>query len=105
MTVAESEQAVIIQLPLSKELGSVSEVKSIHKIEDKIRQLLRRENVGELDGDEIGCGHCLIFLYGQDADKIVAVIEPVLKTWQALKGGTLTRRYGPLYSEQTVTNY
>lgn len=101
----EVEQAVIIRVLLSDQFGRVEEIESIHEMEGKIAQLLIREKVGILDGDDLGEGHCIIYLYGQDADKIAAVINPVLTGWQALKGGTVTRRYGPLGSEQTVTKY
>jgi len=103
--VTEAEQAVIIRVAISNEFGYVEEIESIHEIEQKIAQLLIRDNVGILDGDELGCGHCLIYLYGQDANEIVEVIKPVLTSWHALRGGTVTRRYGPLGSEQNVTKY
>jgi hypothetical protein len=103
--VTKPEQAVIIRIPISKQFGTIAEIGSIRKREGEIRQLLELEHAGKLDGHELGCGDCLIFIYGQDADRIVDVIMPVLATWQALKGGTVARRYGPVYSQQNVTKY
>jgi hypothetical protein len=104
-SVTEPEQAVIIQIPLSDQFGQAEEIKSIHEIEDRIGQLLAREKVGELDGDEFGGGNCVIYLYGQDANKIFIVITPILTNWHALKGGAVVRRYGPPGSQHNVTKY
>lgn len=65
-------------------------------LEDELIAALDGKEVGELDGHEIAMDGSdgFLFLYGADADKLYAVIEPVLRASAVTLGGNATLRYG-----------
>src|SRR5262245_17481536 len=67
----------------------------VFAIEDGIERALAGRGVGELDGNEVGGGTCVLFLYGPDADALLAAIEPVLRADPLTTSARVVRRYGP----------
>ena len=92
------DQAVIIKLKLSTELGSLAEVEKAHALEDELERTIVSSGIGELDGDEFGGGYCTIYLYGPDAEKLFGSIRPVLKEFPAPAGSFVVRRFGNVWS-------
>ena len=67
---------------------------AIWALEDEMESALAEAPAGELDGDEFGQGECVLFLYGPNADRLFAVVEPYLKSSPTASGGFAIKRYG-----------
>ena len=92
---ASSEHAVIAHLKLSDEkFGTEDERASIRELSSKLEQCIERAAAGEVDGDEFGAGECTLYMYGPDADRLFAAIEPVLRACAHARGGFVIKRYG-----------
>jgi hypothetical protein len=65
-------------------------------LQDDLMAALYGKQIGELDGHEIAMDGSdgFLFLYGPDADKLYAAIEPVLRSSAVTQGGNATLRYG-----------
>ncbi len=101
-----SGQAVLIKLKLvGNGYGTPAEQDAVHAIEHKLTLALAPIKDAQLSGDEFGDGVCAIYVYGLDADAMFAAIAPVVADWPALKGGTITRRYGPPKAREVVVKY
>jgi hypothetical protein len=46
---------------------------------DQLELAIEAAGVGEYDGDDFGCGEGRLFFAGKDAEKLVAVIGPILR--------------------------
>ena len=89
------EHAVLIRVKLSDEgFGTPAERQVLHGIADKLERAVKSSKAGEYDGDELGRGHCTLFLYGRDADKLFDVVAPILRTHAATQHAVVTKRYG-----------
>jgi hypothetical protein len=89
------EQAVIVHLPLSDdEFGSAEERETIFAFEDQIEQAIEKASAGEFDGNEFGGGECVLYMYGPDADRLLAAVEPLLRGFPPAVGGHAIKRYG-----------
>jgi hypothetical protein len=58
--------------------------------------------VGEFDGEESGEGRCVLFMYGPDADRLFAVVEPILKAAPLPREGFAIKRYGDVKDHDAV---
>lgn len=89
--------AVIVHLPLSDEgFGSDADRTALWELEDQIEKAVADAGIGELDGDETGEGESVLFLYGDNADELFAVIEPVLKASPTAVGGYAVKQHGDI---------
>ncbi|MBZ9671803.1 hypothetical protein FJW08_22760 [Mesorhizobium sp. B3-2-1] len=89
------EQAVIVYLLLSDgQFGTPQERETIIALEQRLEQAVGNASAGEFDGDEFGGGKCVLYMYGPDAERLFAVIEPVLKSSPAATGGYAIKRFG-----------
>jgi hypothetical protein len=89
------DQVVTLHLRLSdKKFGTDKDVESCQALEIKLDELLATASVGLVDGNEIGGGECVIFMYGQDADKLFAAVERTVRSSPLAKGGWVSKRYG-----------
>jgi hypothetical protein len=89
------EQAVLVYLRLSNdEFGSAEDRAAAHALEDELTYAVESAGLGEFDGVEFGMGEVVFFIYGWDADKIFALIEPVLRNSPLARGGYAIKRYG-----------
>ena len=86
------EHAVVVQFNFPS--GNLDR---IFEIEDQLAKAVEAGPVGELDGNEIAVDgrDNLFYMYGPDADKIFAAIEPVLLQWDILSEARVLLRYGP----------
>ena len=66
-------------------------------LEEKLEAAIEEAGTGEFDGNEVAVdgGDARLYMYGPDADKLFASVEPVLKTSALMKGANATLRYGP----------
>ncbi len=85
--------------------GTTEERDAIHKISDMLAEAIMVRGIGEFDGDVFGNGECELFMYGRDANQLFAAISPILKNWEALKGGYVIRRFGPPGSRSDKTEF
>ena len=86
-----SEQAVIVEFQYgSRDLGQLFE------LEDKLESAIAEASVGEYDGNEIAVdgSEGSLYMYGPDADKLAAVVRPILEKAPFMRGARMTLRYG-----------
>lgn len=89
------EHAVIVYLRLSDDdFGSSEERDNIMDFGEELARAINSAGAGEFDGDEFGQGECTLFMYGPDADRLFAAIEPLLKSSPLASGGYAVKRYG-----------
>lgn len=89
------EQAVIVHLRLSDHsFGSIEERKALLALQDQMAWAIENAAAGEFDGDEFGEGECVLYMYGPDADRLFAAIEPLLESCPLASGGYAVKRYG-----------
>ena len=90
------QQAVLVYLPLSDdEFGDEEEREDLFELEDRLIAAIEEAAAGIFDGNEFGGGECVLFMYGPDADRLFAAVEPVLRAYEPARGGWAIKRYGP----------
>lgn len=90
-----AEQAVIVHLPLSDDrFGSSEEQQAHFALQEKVAEAIDDAEAGEFDGDEIGQGEWVLYMYGANADKLFSAIQPVLESSPLAAGGYAIKRYG-----------
>ncbi len=87
-----SEQAVIVRC----NYGSTN-LEALYDLEDKLAARIEVAKAGEYDGNEIAAdgSHAILYMYGPDADALLAAVRPILETTPFMKGATIRVRYGP----------
>ena len=86
------EQDLLVVLRLSnRSMGVASERLAIEQFADQLEAAITEAGVGEYDGDELGGGECTLFFCGPDVDKLIAVLQPLLKRSPLCRGGHLVR--------------
>ena len=63
-------------------------------LEDDLIDLLESTQIGEHDGHEIGQGETTLWLYGANADELLASIKPTLLKHPFSQGARVVLRYG-----------
>ena len=63
-------------------------------LEDKLRDAIDRDGVGEFDGVESGQGQHVLYMYGPDADRLFACTEVLLRSTPLARRGYVEKRYG-----------
>jgi hypothetical protein len=65
-------------------------------LSDRLMQSLKETPLGIFDGNEIGGGETVFFLYGSDAESLFTHISPVLKKFAfSSKAKAIIRKGGP----------
>lgn len=101
---APPEHAVIVYLKLSDdEFGTEAERNAIHALTDQLAAAIASQHAGEFDGDEFGAGACGLYMYGPDADRLFAAIEPILRGHRLAAGAYAIKRYGPAGDPNALT--
>ena len=85
------EQAVIVHLPFDEENSSLDD---IYKLEEMLEKAIENAEVSEFDGDEVGEGECVLYMYGPDADRLFEVAQKILTSSGLAGGGHVIKRYG-----------
>jgi len=89
-----SEQAVIAHFGLSQDpLGASRDSEAFFALEDSLIELLESAGIGEYDGNEIGAGEAVAYMYGEDADQLFATVETRLREFP-LRPAHCLLRYG-----------
>jgi hypothetical protein len=96
------EHAVILHYSLSDdEHGTVEEREAVFALEDRLEELIGRNGLGELDGNEFGGGEAVIYCYGPDATRLFAGIETEARAFSA-RPAYAYLRFGNVDDEQAV---
>lgn len=104
--IAVAEEAVIVQFPLSNSyIGTKQDLDQIVKLEKALETVIFHANAGEFDGNEIGQGECVLYMYGPDAKMLYNAILPVLEKSPLVKGGIVRIRFGPPGSKQEKVRF
>ncbi len=99
---ASGQQAVLIHIPLSDDTsGDPGPIDDLFALEETIARRIDESGIGECDGNEIGGGEFVIFLYGQDADALADLALSVLDTRPLPAGSYLIKQYGPPGAAET----
>ncbi len=93
-----AEHAVLVHVPLSDdEFGAEEECEALFELEDDLVEVVEGEPpLGEYDGNEVGGGEFVMYMYGPDADALFAAVEPMLRALDPPPGDFYAiKRYGP----------
>jgi hypothetical protein len=90
-----NEHDVLVVLRLgNRQMGTAQERLDIERLAGELEAAVVAAGAGEYDGDEFGGGECTLFFAGKDADKLYAVLAPLLKRAPCARGATILRQYG-----------
>lgn len=64
------------------------------ELSDKLEAAMTNAGTGEFDGNEIGGGETVLFMYGADAELLFRSIEPVLQEEKTAIGARAVLRWG-----------
>jgi len=90
-----TEHAVIIKF----RYGSTN-LDRLFELEDQLDEAISKAEVGEYDGNEIATDGSdgSLYMYGPDADRLLEVVEPIIRANSFMKGAQVRRRYGGVNS-------
>ena len=89
---ADPEQDLLVVLKLSnRQMGTAQERLDIEAFAASLETAVVEAKVGEYDGDEIGGGECTLFFCTADVDRLLAVLQPLLRRSPLCRGGHLVR--------------
>src|SRR5688572_32809627 len=88
-----AEHAVIVTFAY---IGS-TDLDPLFALESQLESAINAARVGEYDGNEVAVDGSdgTLYMYGPDADKLFAVVRPVLKATPYMNGAKVTLRFGP----------
>jgi hypothetical protein len=90
-----AEHDVLVKLRLSnRTMGTAAERADIEALAQTLEDAVAAAGVGEFDGDEYGGGDCTLFFAGPDADRLFAVLQPLLHRHPLGRGATVVMQYG-----------
>jgi hypothetical protein len=88
----DEEQDLLVVLALgNKAMGTSREREEIAAFADQLEAAVTEAGAGEYDGDEFGGGECILFFCGPDIDRLLAVLQPLLRRSPLCRGGHLVR--------------
>src|SRR5579875_39057 len=64
------------------------------ELSDELTEAIESSDTGMFDGNEIGGGETVLFMYGPDAERLFSAIEPVLRRHEAALGSRVVIRWG-----------
>jgi hypothetical protein len=92
---ASYKHAVLVYVSLSDDrFGNSEEIDALFSLEEDLACAVDDAGVGVYDGNEIGEGTFVMFLYGQEADALSHVVLEVLGEYELPAGSYLIKRYG-----------
>ena len=93
ITAKPAEHAVIVTFTY---IGS-TDLDPLFALELQLESAISAARVGEYDGNDVAVDGSdgTLYMYGPDADKLFAVVRPVLEACSFMKGATVKLRYGP----------
>ncbi len=96
----EPQQAVIVYLDRVGLPKNVYQQYDLATIEHKLTQVIKRDSLGEFDGNEIGPTETVLFMYGPSAERLFTGIEQTLRAYPLCKGARVVLRRGGPGAEQ-----
>jgi len=88
--VTDADHCVLVRFPFEG-----ADLAPVFALEDALSAAIAARGTGEFDGNEVGGGEVVLYMYGPDADALYAAIAPVLAASPVAANGVITRRYGP----------
>lgn len=89
------QQAVLVHLDDADLPDAVAETCDLATLGERLNEVVRRDGLGEYDGDEVGPTGATVFLYGPDAERLFAGIEPTLRAYPLSQHARVVIRHGP----------
>ncbi len=86
-TPTQEEQAVLVHIGNEDLEGSIP-------LQETLHELLESSAAGMYDGNEVGEGELVLFMYGPDAEILFKHIEPTLRADEFCKGAKVVIRWG-----------
>lgn len=81
-----AEQTVLVHLHGAGLPDSVYEEYDLANLEDELTEAIESAGVGEFDGNLLGEGEAILYMYGPDAEVLYAAIRPVLLAYPLCQG-------------------
>ena len=98
---AKVDECVLIILDGSSLPDEIYQQYDLSTLEDQLIEVIGKNGVGELDGNETGPMETTIYTYGPDADRLYEIIEPVLVTYPLCENARVVIRHGGPGAPQT----
>jgi hypothetical protein len=96
----KAEQAVLVLLEGTGSAEKVYQQNDLVMMADTLKELIEREGLGELGGNEFGPTETTLFMFGPDAERLFAGIEPTLRSSPVCQGARVLIRRGGSGAEQ-----
>jgi len=90
--------AVIVNVPLQ---GADGEFELVDGLGERLRERLESTRAGEFDGNLIGQDWGILYLYGDDADRLWDAIESEVRAASLPAGTYVVKQYGPPGGRET----
>ena len=93
MQINKFEHSVIISFKYG-----IEELEPIHELEDKLREIIEKNKVGEHDGHEIAIdsSHGILYMYGDNAELLFKCVKPILEATDFMKEASAQLRFGAI---------
>ncbi len=92
------EHALIVTYALGAGgFGTAAQREAVYSLEAELETALDAAGVGEFDGNEFGGGEVVLYMYGPDADQLLAVTEVALRRFPFRPGHVLLS-YGEVHA-------
>ena len=85
-----AEQALLVHIPAAVDGLAVP----LEAIESRLSNAITATGVGEFDGNLVGADDATLYMYGPDADRLCAVVEPILRAARLPAGTLIVKQYG-----------
>ena len=86
-----AEHAVIVHLSVADDS---TELSGFFDLEDRLIAAIEKAKAGEFDGNEVGGGEQVLYMYGPDAERLFAAVRPVLASLPPPAGSYAVLRWG-----------
>lgn len=96
----DSKQAVLVFLKVHGLPAHVYRECDLGTIGGRLREVIKRERLGLFDGNGIGAGEAVLYMYGPDAERLFAGVEATLRAYPLCQGARVVIRHGGNGAEQ-----
>lgn len=97
------EEAVLVLLEGTGSPEQLDQQTGLAAVANELKEFIKREGLGEFRGDEFGPTETTLFMYGPDAERLFAGIEPILRGSPVCRGArVLIKRGGSDGSQREV---
>lgn len=98
-------QVVLVYIKLSDDgFGQPEEREDLYRLEDKLEPLINFNSVGKIDGHEFGGGYGVIYIYGENADKLFELVIQTIRDFKPKQGSFIIKRYGNIEAKEERIN-